>query len=375
VSVAHAIPTIRRSLAEGLASCPSFVMERSERLAFGQAFHRFAAAYWRHLQAIGEETDMTGWRPLAQDAWARTPGLRQSRFAEYIGLAEKFVDTHVGELATLSEAEEPIPLNVGDMVLVCTPDRIDRLDGGDRDEDATWERITDYKTELGEMDHEFQLFWYVQMRFLTQPALERVDAVLDLVRRGWPHDPITIERGALDSWWATTLDGLRHRLAIGPGPRDGGTQCDSCALRRTCGEALTVAVAIPETDEEADALLAEHHRAKAAADARWHALETYYDGRDERVVGDEEIGYLAARKPSFRIAVGSRELVHWAFRHGMDGFSLVTPTRITNRGLQDQLQVAGLGAPALGEPEFKTRKALAGTRVRRRPAGDEEDVT
>jgi hypothetical protein len=76
-------PVIRRSMAEGLMTCPDYRLEQSEVLAFGRAFHLFVADYWRHLQAIGEESDLNSWELIASEAWARTPGLRQSRFGEY----------------------------------------------------------------------------------------------------------------------------------------------------------------------------------------------------------------------------------------------------------------------------------------------------
>jgi len=371
MSVAHAVPTIRRSLAEGLASCPAFVMERSERLAFGQAVHRFIAAYWRHLQALGEETDMTGWRDLAADAWARTPGLLQSRWREYAGLCERFTQTHLGDLHTIAAVEEPITLHVGWAILVCTPDRIDRVDGGDPDDEATWERVTDYKTEQGEMDHQFQLHWYAQMRFLTRPALERLDLVLDLVRYGRPHDPITIERGELDEWWDATLQGLRHRLEAGPGAPVGGPSCAGCALRRTCGESLPSVAVAPQTDDEADVLLSEHRRLDAAATVRWDLLEEYYRDREARLdVNGEEIGYLLSRKPTFRWVALPSAVAAWARSKGMDWRSFVglTTRTATNRGVQDMALAAGMAVMEFSPPSFKTRKALVGTRVRRKAA-------
>jgi hypothetical protein len=366
VSAVHAIPTIRRSLAEGLATCPAFRMERSERLAFGQAAHQFIAAYWRHLQALREETDMSGWQPLAVDAWARTTGLAQSRFHEYMGLCERFVGSHLGELHTLAAVEEPITHHVGWGILVCTPDRIDRIDGGDPDDDATAERIVDYKTEMGEMDHLFQLSWYAQMRFLTRPALQRLDLVLDLVRWGRPHDPITIERGELDAWWDATLQALRHRLDAGPGAPVGGPACEGCALRRTCGESLPSVAIAPETEEEADELLAEHRRLDEAAKVRWGLLEEWYRDRPARPeVHGEEIGYLETREDSFELLIGASQMRLFAALSGMDPDALVAPVTPSNKGLRERLVELELARFYRKPPVFKTRKAMVGTRVRR----------
>lgn len=373
MSIAHAVPTIRRSMAEGLATCPAFVMERSERLAFGQAVHTFIAAYWRRLQELGEESDLTGWPALAIDAWARTPGLRQSRWQEFEGLCERFAQSHLGDLHTLAAVEEPITRHVGWAVLVCTPDRIDRLDGGDPDDEAVWERITDYKSELGEMDHEFQLHWYAQMRFLTRSALQRLDLVLDLIRWGRPHDPITVERGELDAWWDAVMQALRHRLDVGPGAPTGGPACEGCALRRTCGESLPSVALAPQTDDEADELLSEHRRLDAAAAVRWGLLDEYYRDRDPRLdVNGEEIGYLLSRKPSFRWTAMPSAVAAWARRRGMDWrpfVGLATKT-VSNRGVQDMAVADGVGALGFSPPTFKTRKALVGTRKRRKEDSD-----
>jgi hypothetical protein len=373
VSVAQAVPTVRRSMAEGWATCPAFVMERSERLAFGQAVHTFISTYWRHLQHIGEETDLTGWANLAIDAWARTPGLHQGRFDEYHGLCERFVQSHLGNLATLTAAEEPITLHIGWAVLNCTPDRIDRVDGGDRDDPPTWERITDYKTEQGEMDHWFQISWYAQMRFLTNPSLERLDLVLDLIRWSRPHDPITVERGDLDEWWEATLAALRHRLDVGTGAPVGGPSCEGCALRRKCGEALPTIAIAPLNDAEADVLLSEHRRLDAAAKVRWGLLEEYYRDRDPRLdVNGEEIGYLPTRKPSFRWTAMPSAVAAWARRRSMDwrSFVALTTRSVSNRGVQELAVEDGVAEFAFNPPEFKTRKALVGTRRRKRGSGD-----
>jgi hypothetical protein len=367
MSVIHDVPTIRRSLAEGLATCPAFVMERSERLAFGQAVHTFIATYWRHLQAIGEESDLTRWTELAANAWARTPGLLQSRFREFMGLCERFVQMHLGDLRSLAAVEEPITRHVGWAVLVCTPDRIDRIDGGDPDDDATWERITDYKSELGEMDHWFQLSWYAQMRLLARPALQRLDLVLDLIRFGQPHDPITVERGELDVWWDATLRAVRHRLDAGPGAPVGGPACEGCALRRTCGESLPSMAVAPQTEEEADIVLAEHRRLDAAAKVRWGLLEEFYRDRLPRDdVNGEEIGYLETREDSFELLLNASEMRFFAALSGMDPDALVKPVTPNNAGLKDQLAALGLARYYRKPPVFKTRKALVGTRKRRR---------
>ncbi len=372
MSIAHPLPAVRRSLAEGWASCPAFVMERSERLAFGQAAHLFIASYWRHLQAKGEETDMTGWTDLATEAWARTPGLLQSRFGEFMALCDHFTQTHMGEMDTLLAVEEPITRNVGWAVLVCTPDRIDRADNGDPDEDPSWLRLRDYKTEAGEMDHEFQVWFYVQMIFLSMPSVERVDVELDLIRRRMPNEPFTIERGDLDIWWEATLKALHHRLDSGPGAPVGGPACESCALRRTCGESIPSLAVAPQTQEEANALLAEHRRLAGAEAVRWALLEEFYRNHPAQPdVNGEEVGFLETRTDSVELLATAAQMRDFASGLGMDPDTYLKPVVPSDRDSRELLEAEGL-LRFYRKPEvFKVRKALRGTRVHQRREADD----
>jgi len=348
-------PEIRRSLAEGLLACSDFQREDGERLAFGIAFHDFAAMYWRRLQAIREESDLTAVRGLAGEAWARTPGLLQSRYDEFMRLAERFAETHLGELATLTDVEYTEVLDIGDMVLTCTIDRIDRLDGGDPDDDATWERISDFKTEQGEMDHAFQVRFYAQMRFERHPRLQRISFVIDPIRLGRPDEPIEFERGDLDEWWETTLDGLRRRRAAPPGNPTGGPKCHECALRATCGRSLAEAREMPTTEDEADEQLAEAHRLDAAAALRWAGQRQFYKGRDERVVAGEDIGYLETLEPSVEVLVGPREMRLYNAMSGRDQDAYLKVETPKNRGEIDRMEVMGLARRYFKPRAFKTR--------------------
>ena len=369
MNVAHAKPEIRRSLAEGLLSCAQFQREDSEVLAFGTAVHTFVGSYWRHLQALGRDSDLTAVSGLASDAWARTTGLKQSRYREFMELCDRFGNTHLGSVDTIEAIEEPIVWDAAWAVLNCTPDRIDRIDGGDPDEDPTWERITDYKTEQGEMEHAFQMAWYTQMRFLQRPSVQRIDFVLDLIRsRSGPFDPVTYERGELDQWWEMTLQALRLRWAsIGVGaPPTGGPACADCARRRTCGAALKEVAAIPLDDGEADQLLSEHRRLDAAASIRWEALRAYYKDRLPRVVNGEEIGFLETREPSFEVTASARDLRFYAALSLKDQDAYVQPASISNRGERDRMVQWGLARYYTKPPIFKARKAEPERRKRAR---------
>lgn len=361
-------PEIRRSLAEGLLACSDFQREDGERLAFGIAFHDFVALYWRRLQAIHEESDLTAVRGLASEAWARTPGLLQSRFDEFMGLAERFAETHLGNLATLTVVEHTEVLDVGFAVLTATMDRIDRLDAGDPDDDATWEQITDYKTEQGEMDHAYQIRDYVQKRFLNHPRLRRISFVVDPVRLGRPDEPIEFERGGLDEWWRVNLDGLRRRLDTPPGNPTGSAKCYECALRTTCGRALAEAREAPTTEAQADEQLAEHHRLDAGAEVRWAGLKHFYEGRDERVVAGEDVGFLETLEPSVEILVGPTEMRFYNAVSGRPQDAYLKVATPTSRAVVDQMLVLGLARSRYKPRQFKTRIHKELGRVARRKA-------
>ncbi len=348
-------PVVRRSLAEALLACSDFQREDGERLAFGVAFHDFVALYWRHLQSVREESDLTAVRGLAGKAWARTPGLLQSRFDEFMDMCERFAAMYLGELATLTDIEHTEVLDVGWAVLTCTIDRVDRRDGGDPDDDATWESIRDEKTEQGEMDHAFQIRWYVQMRFLNHPRLRRISFIINPVRLGRPDEPIDFERGDLDEWWEITLDGLRRRLETPKGNPTGGPKCYECALRATCGKALAEAREIPTTEAEADEQLAEHHRMEAAAEVRWAAQKEWYRGRDERVVGGEEVGFLLTQEPSVEVLVTPAEMRFYNALSGRDQDAYLKVGTPTNRGVVDQMLALGLARSRFKPRQFKVR--------------------
>src|SRR5579859_661464 len=153
LAIESAKPVIRRSLAEGLLSCVQFQREDGEQLAFGQALHSFIAAYTLQCQAAGEETRLTDVSRLASEAWARTHGLLQSRWQEFLDLCQHFAESRPAQLGTLMHVEHTITLDVGFAIVTCTVDRIDRTDYGDPDEEPRRIQTSDWKSERAEMDH------------------------------------------------------------------------------------------------------------------------------------------------------------------------------------------------------------------------------
>lgn len=361
-------PIIRRSLAESLLTCSVFEREDGEHLAFGQAFHSFAAAYTLQCQATNEETRQTDVARLGSEAWARTHGLLQSRYSEFMKLCESFAATHLANLDTLMHIEHTETLDVGWAILTCTLDRIDRADLGDVDDAPTREQITDYKTEQGEMDHEFQLSWYTQVRFLKHPALQEIVFIVESIRDRYTADPVTIRRGELDLWWRSMLGALRDRWEAQPASRvpTGGPACVGCAKRADCPKALAVAREIPENEDQADELFQEALRMQEAFEVRKAGLHEFYRHREPRVVAGHEVGWLVPRDPRLVVTAAPLKVRDWLNRHHMDGNSVlkVDSEQVKHSAIADKLVVAGLAAREHSKPGFRWRKFVPARKAR-----------
>lgn len=357
---------IRRSLAEGLLSCTDFQREDGEQLAFGQAWHSFAAAYTLQCQSTREESRQTDVARLAREAWERQPGLDLSRYDEFMELCDYFAASHLANLETLTHIEHTDTLDVGFAILTCTYDRIDRADMGDPDDEARRELGTDYKTEQGEMDHTFQLRWYAQMRLLTHPALEEIGFIVDPVRGRWKTDPVWFTRGDLDSWWHTTVGAVRKRLDIPPGNRTGGPACEGCALRYDCSKAIATAVAIPENEDQADEMFQETLRLEQALTVRKSGLKAWYSDHPARVAVGHEVGFLQPREERFVVTAPPLKVRSWLNRHHMEGDKVLkVDTEMLGRSaIQDSLIVAGLATRERSKPAFKWRNYLPAKKAR-----------
>jgi hypothetical protein len=361
-------PVIRRSLAESLLTCSVFEREDAEYLAFGQAFHSFAAAYQLHCRAIGEETSLVDVGRLANEAWHRTPGLMHGRWPEFMKLCDDFAQTHRAGLDSLLHVEHTEVLDVGWAILTCTIDRIDRADLGDPDDEPRRELDTDWKTEQGEMDHAFQASWYIQMRFVNHPNLEEVVFQVDSVRDRYRADPLVVRRGQLDLWWKGMLVALRERWEAPPSSRvpTGGPACEGCAHRFDCPKALTVAREIPETEEQADELFEEALRLEQAFAARKSALEVFYRRRAERVVAGHEVGFLRPRLPHLKVTAKPLGLRAWLNKRHLDGDSVlkVDNEQLRQSAIREQLVDAGLAVEEFSKPAFKWRHYVPARQAR-----------
>lgn len=367
-------PVIRRSLAESLLTCAVFEREDGEHLAFGSAFHSFAASYTLQCQATNEETRHTDVTRLGSEAWARTHGLRQGRYAEFMKLCDYFASTRTANLETLMHVEYTETLDVGWAILTCTLDRIDRADLGDVEDEPTREQDLDYKTEQGEMDHEFQMNWYAQMRFLKHPALQEIVFIIESIRDRYRADPVTIKRGELDLWWTSMLSALRDRWEAQPASRvpTGGPACVGCARRADCPKALSVAREIPENEDQADELFQEALRMDEALTVRKAGLLEFYRHREPRVAAGHEVGFLTPRDPKLVVTAAPIKVRDWLNRHHMDGNSIlkVDGEAVSKSAIADKLVVAGLAKREHSKPGFRWRKYVPARTARDKARGE-----
>jgi len=367
-------PVIRRTLAENLLSCSVFEREDGEILAFGQAFHSFAAAYILQCQATNEETRLTDVPRLAAEAWQRTHGLLQSRFAEFINLCQGFAESHMANLGTLMHLEHTETLDVGWAVLTCTIDRIDRADMGDPDDEPRRELIEDYKTEEGEMDHTFQISWYSQMRLLKHPALEEILFQIDSIRGRYKAEPVVVQRGDLELWWRTTLAGLRERWEASPAARfpTGGPACQMCAKRYQCPKALAEARAIPENEDQADEVFEETLRMEESLAVRKKGLKVFYQDRAPRIAHGHEVGFLVPHKPHLVVTKSAKEVRSWLNRRHYDGDMAMKVDVDALEPVRDKLIESGMATLEYSKPGFRWRNWLPAKKARQAKAEEKE---
>lgn len=366
---------IRRTLAENLIACTAHQGQDSEAAAFGRGFHSFAASYQLLCQQTREETRLSDVHGLATEAFYRARGVSPNRLQEFLELCELFAGTHPAELASLMSVEETLTHDIGWALLTCTLDRLDRVDAGDPDDDATEVQVKDWKTEHTlEGDHSFQIRWYVQMLFLARPRLQRVGFQIDLVRRRWQPEPLWFERGDLDEWWATTLAALQEAWEIqqaGRGVPTGGSACTFCAKRYSCGAAVSSAAVLPENDDQAAETISTWLRLQAAEEEHKRALRTYFGDRDPVLFNGLEVGFLRSRDPQ-PTAEEPQAVVDWMKQRGLEGEVALRESIDWNKvPKQFWPELVEAGAATIPDrPEFKARKAQLARQSKSAPAAE-----
>lgn len=351
-------PVIRRSLWEALRQCAWFEREDNERLAFGSAFHDFAAMYWLLCLETRRDNLLTRVSRLAEQAWARQPGVLAARWPEFLLLCEQFAEAHPAELGSLMHIEQTLTLDVGWAILTGTFDRADRADDGDPDDAPVRVRLTDYKSELGEMDHSFQVWVYAKIAFERWPSVAEIEFLIDPVRQIRPYPPVIITRGQLDRWWDMELAVLKERVFGARGERHGGPACEGCRLRYTCASAVAEAVLAPTNDDEARALAENRERLAAGLATADHALEAYTADRGEplRDVAGRDIGWMTTLKPSVRVIAPVTTVLDWARDTNRDPDEVVKPVTPTRRDDIHEMVDAGLAVEEFKPRRFTVRK-------------------
>jgi hypothetical protein len=359
-------PVIRRSFAESLLTCTTYEGSDSEAASFGSAFHGFHAAWTLRCQQLGTDyLDPEDIRRLAASAFDEQRGISQARREEFLDLCRDFSNTHTAELAKLIAVEKTLTHDIGWALLTCTVDRLDRTDGGDPDDEPTSLRIIDRKSgfadAFGKVSHEFQAQWYVQMAFLNYPSAKEVAWELDPVRSSMPQEPVVWRRGDLDEWWVETLNRVSDAYdlwASGRGRPQGGPACQFCAKRYSCAMSIEPWRSAPENDDQAEEQFGDLIRLTEALTVRKKALEAYFSDRTPAVWAGHEVGWLQPREPSFRVTAEPVTVKAILDAAGMDGAEVlkVDSEKLSNKGLQNILIVAGAGERALSPPSFKWRR-------------------
>lgn len=391
-------PEIRRSLMERLVACAVSESDNGENAAFGILIHDCIYEYLLACVSAGQESRWSVLPQIVTNQFYRVPrGIGPERLDEAMELLERFTHTHTADLHTLMHLQtyEPSTRNVGALwvsdsipkpaleytmkldvgwaVITGTVDRLDRVDGDDRDDPPRIVQATDYKSQWAVSPHLFQGRTYAALAF-AQPwayALQEFWWMPDpfKLKRDPMDGVIVYQRGDLDEWWEHTLAGVRQRWDLrisGRATPTGGVACQYCALRYGCSAALPVAKGIPENVDQAEELIGEWVRLEESVKLRKASLATYFNEHAPIQVGGLEVGWLSPREEQWR---GSDPIgiVNHLNAQGLDGasvlFTAVNP-KLVPSVLKDQLVVAGVARYERGPRTFKRRKAGA--------AGDED---
>lgn len=304
---------LRRTFVQNFLACGAYSDTRSEEAAAGSYFHELFATYTLTCKAHREDSMLGEVDRIAREVWFRGPrGLPQSRLEEGRKLLWRFARSHIIDLRRLQRVEYTLTHDIGWAILTGTVDAEYREDDDDADDPMRIARIVDYKTPWGVGDHDWQMRFYVCLRFL-QPrsqALEEVHVDIDYPRLNIEpiHDEYhrdDFEHGELGEWWRDEV--LRPLEAAWPGRRrskpTGGTACTYCAKRLTCASAEGEAAARPTNDEEFLAFFGHVLRREAELEELRKVFRAYWRSRDPGVVLGHDVGYLLPKEAQEELVV------------------------------------------------------------------------
>lgn len=284
--------------------CPRwYKIERVEKrkappgasLKKGSAVHAGAAAYIRHLQAEGLQTDIT-WQGKALDAARekmKSEGIRlaQEEWNEVKEVLDTFISSHVFEPSQIAEVEkmERIPLD-GGIQFWGVIDLLEVRDG--------LAAVTDFKTDFrvrsqAEVERDPQLARYAWM-VARLYGYEEVACRLDFVRYGavrevtfGPAEISKVEPGILEA-----VEAIEADEEWNPTP---GSHCSWCPWAEECTALSDLPVQPPRTDEEAERLGGEILVLEKRLKDRKAALSEWTAKNGSVVVGGQEFGHFESR--------------------------------------------------------------------------------
>lgn len=374
-------PVIRRSLMERLISCAVSEPDQGDNAAFGSLVHDCIYEYLLACVTHQQESRWSDLRQIVVNQFYRVPrGINPQRLDEAHDLLDLWSHNHLADLHTLmylpaADGTRSLPAleymltaDVGWATITGTVDRLDRLDGDDRDDPPRIVQATDYKTQWAATPHLFQGRTYAQLAFLQPWAtgLEEFHWMPDPFKlRSDPHEgAIVYRRGDLDEWWKETIVGVKQRWDLrlsGRAVPTGGAACQYCALRYSCPQALPMARGIPENPEQAEELAMEWVRLDESAALRKESLAAYFKERAAQRVNGYEVGWLEPRDERF-VASDPMGIVTALNAMGLDGasvlFTSIDKEKIPNH-MKAGLVAAGVAKMAKGAATFKRRKAGA----------------
>jgi len=387
---------------ERLISCAVSESDMGENAAFGIFVHD---CIYEYLLACVQAKQESRWSVLPQivtNQFYRVPrGLPPARLDEAQELLDRFAHMHLADLdrmlwlpvyepsrrlltdhpspvwagqawttdgAAKPALEYTMKLDVGWAVVSGTVDRMDRMDGDDRDDPPRIVQATDYKSQWAATPHLFQGRTYASLAF-AQPwaqALEEFWWMPDpfKLRRDPNESVVVYRRGDLDQWWEETLIGVRQRWELrvsGRAVPTGGAACQYCALRYSCPKALPMARGMPENNDQARELAMEWIRMDASRALRKESLAAYFSEHAPIQVGGYEVGFLDPRDERF-VTKDPMGVVNHLSAQGLDGSAvlktIVDAAKIPN-DLKPALVEAGVAKMVRGAATFKRRKVGA----------------